>query len=172
MIWFNKKEEGGWIIWIADSEMPELLNLPARLRQLLENPDFTNKILARLFPQAYPDDPEAEIEDQRLVREDLVNRKMEAINRVEDTLKTSKSHSTPEASVKEVHLTNEDLTVWLGFLHDSRLTIGTALDITNDSWERDLDPKSKNFDELLLLNQLSYFEEALLEAIRDSEDIL
>ena len=52
-----------------------------------------------------------------------------------------------------------------------RLTIGTALDITDESWESGLDPNDPNFDEILLLNQLSYFEEALIQAIREAEEL-
>ncbi len=170
MIWFEEGEDGGWNVWILEKEIPGLLSLPGRMRDLLENTDFTDRVTASLFPRAYRHNDEAELEYQRLLREDLVKRKLEAVELVEKTLARAKRRTgVGGPCVLEISLSGEDLAVWLGFLHDVRLTIGSALGITDESWERDLHPDDPDFDERLLLNQLSYLEEAILQAIRESE---
>ena len=172
MIWFQKCEEGGWVVLILAQDFPALIDLPGRMRKLLESTEFSDKVVTRLFPQAYPKDPEAEAEYQRLLRNDLLKRKLDVLETVERSMAEMACHTIPSgAKFYELRLSDTDLSAWLGFLHDMRLTIGTALDITDESWESALDPDAQNFDEVLLLNQLSYFEEALIEALRDAEGL-
>lgn len=172
MIWFQKCDDGGWTLWVVEEELAGIRILPARMRSLLKNPDFSDRVVQRLFPQAYPDDPYAEAEYQRLLRADLVQRKLAAGITVEQTLSRARVHKLPIGpTILEISLSGEDLAVWLGFLHDTRLTIGTALDITDEGWEHELDPHHPDFEEMLLLNQLSYLEETLLQAIREAEDL-
>jgi hypothetical protein len=172
VIWFERREGGGWSLWLVEGEMPGLLDLPARVRKLLESRDFSDTLIDRLFPQAYRDDPEAESEYRQLLREDLVARKLEAVGVVEKCLAGRKRYRPPRGpDVCELRLSDEELSFWLGFLHDSRLTIGTALDITDEGWENNLDPEDPDFEQMLLLNQLSYLEESMIEAIREAEGI-
>jgi hypothetical protein len=171
VFFIQKTEEGGWILLAVESECPLLFEMPARLRRLLEKPDFSDRIVARLFPQAYPDDPSAEAEFQKLLRNDLVARKLECAAAVEKVLARRKRHQAKDVTIAELHLRGEDLAHWLGFLHDSRLTIGTALDIDTEGWEGDLDPDAPDFDERLLLNQLSYLEEIIVQAMREAEGL-
>lgn len=182
MIWLKRRDEGeagaggdgaaGWIVWMLARAVPGLVDLPARLRRVIENPDFSDRVIARLFPPAYSDDPEAESEYQELLREELLRRKLETIELVERSLARRKIHRTPQGpSIVELSLSDGELARWISFIHDLRLTIGTALDITDESWERELDPDAPDFEERLLLVQLSYLEESFLEAIREAEGL-
>jgi hypothetical protein len=151
MILLRKRKDGGWTAILPPGSAEVLEKLPCRLRAVLEKPDFGDKVIARLFPQAYRDDPEAEAEYQRLLRREKKGLLGTRIGRY-----------------AEVDLSGEDLTLWLGFLHDMRLLIGTRLDITDESWEREV-PSGPEAEEHLLLHLLAYMEEAILEGLRKAD---
>jgi len=52
---------GGWRITLDDDERKLLVRLMGELRALLTGPE-DNELLRRLFPVAYPEDEEKEIE--------------------------------------------------------------------------------------------------------------
>jgi hypothetical protein len=174
MILLRKRKDGGWTAILPPGSVELLEKLPGRLRAVLEKPDFGDKVIARLFPQAYRDDPEAEVEYQRLLRDDLLQKKLDGIDSFERTLKGRREKKgllgTRIGRFAELDLSGEDLTLWLGFLHDMRLLIGTRLDITDESWEREI-PSGPEAEEHLLLHVLAYMEEAILEALRKSDGL-
>lgn len=181
MIWIAKNPEGGWRAWILAAEMDYLLHLPARLREVLGKPDFTSKVLERLFPRAFPDDPQAEADYQALLRDDLLRQKLENVEAFEKCLASRKEFKLPpavmaqlelggeEAKLVQVDLAEEDLSRWLSTFHDLRLLIGTKLDVTDESWEKEIDPRDPEAHELQLLHRLAYFEEMIIEALREAE---
>ncbi len=172
MIWISKKKKGGWTLRFPAGEVTDLESLPGKLRQILQKPDFGDKVVARLFPQAFPNNEQAEAEYQELLREDLLQRKLEGIEAVEKTLKKRrKGKSLSFVPMVQVDLTDEDLTLWLGFLHDMRLVIGTRLDITDESWGEDVDLDHPQAEELLMLHRLAYLEEVIIQALRKAENI-
>ena len=69
----------------------------------------------------------------------------------------------------QMELAEEDLALWLGFFHDMRLLIGTKLDITDESWEKEIDPRDPDTAEIELLHRLAYLEEAVIQALREAE---
>jgi hypothetical protein len=172
MILLRKRKDGGWTAILPPGSVEVLEKLPGRLRAVLEKPDFGDQVVARLFPQAYRDDPEAEAEYGRLMRDDLLARKLEGIDSFERTFAGRRERKgllgTRIGRFFEVDLSGEDLTLWLGFLHDMRLLIGTRLDITDESWEREI-PEGPEAEEHMLLHALAYMEEAILEALRKAE---
>jgi hypothetical protein len=86
-----------------------------------EPPD--DPVLARLFPDAYPDDPKAASEFRRYTEQSLRARKHAAVELVLATL---------EDPGRERMLTEEEASAWLGALNDLRLALGTRLEITED----------------------------------------
>jgi hypothetical protein len=171
MIWITRRKPAGWTVWFPPGGIADLVKLPGEMRRILEKRDFADKVTARLFPQAYRDDPEAEAEYQRLLRDDLLGRKLEAVDAFERTLRARKEKSLFGLGLVRVDLGDEDLTLWLGFLHDMRLVVGTRLDITDETWERGVDPEDPNADELLLLHRLAFIEEAIIGALRETEKL-
>jgi uncharacterized protein DUF2017 len=170
MIWISRKKDGGWAVWFASSEISDLEKLPGQLRGVLANPDFSSKVIARLFPQAYRDDPEREAEFQRLLRDDLLQRKLEGVAAFERTLANRKeTRKLLGFSLVQVDLTGEELTLWMGFFHDMRLLIGTRLDITDESWQQEIDPRDPRAGEFNLLHKLAYIEETVIQALRKAE---
>lgn len=168
-------------MWLVAGEVTELLRLPARLREVLEKPDFSSKVMERLFPRAFSEDPEAEADYQGLLRHDLLRQKLEGVAAFEKSLGSRKEFKLPpdllarlELGEEDFHLVqldlaDEDLSFWLGFFHDLRLLIGTKLDVTDESWEEEIDPRDPEAAEIGLLHRLAYFEETIVQALREAE---
>jgi len=136
-----------------------LRELPGRLRRVLARPDVTDRVTRRLFPKAYRDE-EMEAEYRKLLGDDLLKRKLDSVQAFEHTLKNW------NASRGKIHLNigPADFELWLGFVNDMRLVLGTELDIEDDSWERDFDPSHPQAEDMALLHCLGWLEESLLQA--------
>ena len=112
--------------------------------------------LARLFPDAYPDDDEAAAEFRRYTQRDLQEGKRTAAGRMRATLATAD---------RKILLDPEEAEAWLGALNDLRLTLGTRLDVTEDTDLRDLDPEEPRAYPLAVYSWLGYVQETLVEAV-------
>lgn len=78
--------------------------------------------LARLFPDAFIDDPEAADEFRRFTERGLRETKLANAHAVIDALESGAS------TIKR-----SDVGAWLGFLNDTRLTLGSRLEITEEN---------------------------------------
>lgn len=117
----------GFVIDIGADESALVVRLLGELRALLTDPDpgpDARVLLGRLFPTAYPDDDELEAEYQRLMREELVQSRLAAIDAVERVL-------TGNGRVDEA-----GLTAFMQSVNAIRLILGTILDVTDDEPDR------------------------------------
>jgi hypothetical protein len=80
----------------------------------------------RLFPTAYPNDPELDAGYQVLAREQLIDSRREAIALV-------------RASVGNELVSEEELSAWMNVVNDLRLVMGTKLDVSEDDHGIDFD---------------------------------
>jgi hypothetical protein len=111
--------------------------------------------LRRLFPPAYPEDGEADDELRRLMRDDLLEGKLMALRVVEE-------------SAGADHLSDEQLEGWLGALESLRLYLGTQLDISEATYEEELDPDDPAAPALALYGYLSWLQEEAVAALSAS----
>src|SRR5690606_31751849 len=74
----------------------------------------------RLFPPAYPDDPERDAGYQVLTRDELLEHRLAALDVVESTL--DGKGDLDEAA----------MTAWMGTLNSLRLVLGTRLDVDEE----------------------------------------
>lgn len=114
--------------------------------------------LARLFPDAYPDDPEASVDFRRYTERGLREAKVAAATTALQTL---------QASGEKITLTADQARSWLGALADIRLALGSRLQITEDNHEElaglpDDDPRSGMFH---LYDWLTYLTESLVRCL-------
>jgi hypothetical protein len=118
----------------------------------------TDPALARLLPDAYADDPERAAEFRRYTEPELRTGKQQAVRAVMDSL-------PPEGG--RVVLTPELADAWLGALNDLRLTLGTRLDVTEDSYTEldQLDPSSPRGRELTVFVWLGVLQETLVDTL-------
>ena len=131
-----------------------LRSLPAQLREILPTDD---PAVGRLFPPAYPDDPERSAEYRRLVRDDLLAGHLGALQVMESTLDARR-------------LTEEQLVAWLSALNDLRLVLGTKLDVTEATYEREIPEGDPDAPGLALYLYLGWLEEQVVEALAGGID--
>lgn len=91
-------------------------SLLPQLRQLVEEKDPTTR---RLFPPAYPDDPDKEQEFQSMMGSELAASRLAAIETIKKTL-----------GDKELDL--PALEQWMEAINSLRLVLGTRLDVGED----------------------------------------
>ena len=159
MLEVRKKEDGVVTVSLGLEEGLILKTLPDRLRKLLKDPDFSDRVIQRLFPIAYSDKLK-EKEYRRLLGDDLVQRKLESVDLFDRSLAGAK---VCEEGV-DVDISPEEFEYWLGFVNDVRLMLGIELDIRDDNWGVRFDPEHPRVDDLILLHFLSWLEEELLRA--------
>jgi len=122
---------GGWRITLDDEERNLLVRLMGELRALLTGPD-DNELLRRLFPVAYPEDEEKEIEYQRLMREELVASRLAAIESVSRTI-------DPAGDRARKLLDEGETIAFMQSINAIRLVLGSMLGITDDESADDAD---------------------------------
>ena len=149
-----KRVRGGrFALRITGAERDVLRSLPAQLRQLMTGQDAgANPDLRRLFPTAYPDDPDKAAEYDAMVRDDLVAERLAAIDVMERTIDSDR-------------LSEEELLAWLSSINDLRLVLGTRLDVAEDLSELDVTPDDPRAESLALYAYLSILEEDAVAAL-------
>ncbi len=116
-------------------------------------------VLARLFPDAYGEDPEAAGEFRRYTEQGLRSGKVAAARTVLATLPSDGGR---------VRLSAGDAEAWLRSLNDVRLALGVVLGITED-YEREftgLDPEDPRQAYLHVYDFLTFLQETLVRALR------
>ena len=78
----KRDRKGGYTLHLPPEERELLRSLPAQFRGVLQTDDPS---LRRIFPPAYIDDDGANDEFQRLMREELLEGKLAALEIVEQT---------------------------------------------------------------------------------------
>jgi len=145
----DRDRKGGYRLKLPSEERALLRSLPQQMREVLQTDD---PALRRLFPPAYTDDAEAEDEFRRLMREELLEGKLEALRIVEQTADADR-------------LSEEQLEAWLGALESLRLYLGTQLDISEESYERPFDPDDPTAPMHALYGYLSWLQEEAVAAL-------
>ena len=141
---------GDYRLRLSDGERALLRRLPAELIALLAaDPD--DPALRRLRPSAYEEDSEAEDEYRRLMEGELEAGRREALRLLAETADRDR-------------LTAEELDAWLRALTDLRLALGTRLDVTEEVYERAIDPRDPEAYELSVFAYLSWLQEQAVEA--------
>ena len=146
------RKRGGYTLSLPPEERELLRSLPAQFREVLQTDDPS---LRRIFPPAYIDDDDANDEFRRLMREELLEGKLVALEIVEQTAGAD-------------HLTGEELEGWLGALESLRLFLGTQLDVSEEMYAVELDPDDPSAPALALYGYLSWLQEQAVEALSSS----
>ena len=139
-----------------------LAGLPRQILELVESGE--GRVHDRLFPPAYldPTEEDAEAEWQRLMHQDLVRAKVDALEGLAVSLEDA-SASTDERVVLE--LDAEETAAWLGALNDLRLALGVMLEVTEDLDVSRIDPADPRAPGLHLYGFLTWIQGDLIEAL-------
>ncbi|MGQ0466412.1 MAG: DUF2017 domain-containing protein [Sporichthyaceae bacterium] len=116
-----------------------------------------DEALLRLFPDAYPDDPEAAAEYRRFTEGDLIARKRANIA----ILLAGIAQAEEGGSVR---LDEDAVLAWLLAINDLRLALGTRLEIVEDYDElvESLDEEDPRMPAFALYEWLTGFQEMLV----------
>ena len=114
--WVRPGRDGDYEIALPSGVRARLADLVGRLDELLET---DGDVVRRVFPTAYPDDPEREAGYQALVRSELIDRHRASAELI-------------AASIDRDRLTEDELTSWMTAINALRLVFGTALDVRDD----------------------------------------
>jgi hypothetical protein len=149
----------------APDEVNVLRRVAAEVVALLTDGfDHADPVVGRLFPDAYPDQPDDSEEYRHFTEGDLKTAKIDQAGAVLAALPTSGGG--------EVALDAESAEAWLRALNDIRLALGVRLEIADEtSLETELDeavlsdPTSSRVFQLSVYAYLGYLQESLLEAM-------
>ncbi len=147
-----ERTRDGFRLHLGPSEQAVVGRLLGELRDLLCTAPPDDPRLVRLFPTAYHDDPERDAEYQRLMRDELVSSRLDAL-------------ATVEGAVRGDLLDDAELHGFMRSLNAVRLVLGTLLDIGEDDdpeLVRDDDPLAA---ELHLYHYLSWLLDATVRAL-------
>lgn len=148
----ERARDGSIRLRLSSGERELLRGLAAELGgRLGEGEGAGDPDLARLFPPAHADDPDAERGFRRLVGAELLDGRREELRVLADTAGRGE-------------LTEEELDAWLRALNDLRLVLGTRLDVGEDALAGGLDPDDPDAPMLALYGYLSWLQEQAVEA--------
>ena len=140
---------GGYRLRLGEAEREVLLDLCEELRGLVEADDDA---VARLFPPAFPDDADASAEYDGLVRGELRSGRLAALDTLRRTIGADR-------------VDEEELASWCGALNDLRLVLGERLGVTEETYERELDPRDPRAPELAVYGWLTWLQGNVVEAL-------
>ncbi|NCG02630.1 MAG: DUF2017 family protein [Actinomycetales bacterium] len=112
----------------------------------------TDPISTRLFPDAYPDDPDASMEFRRFTERSLRDTTVTRAKRVLADL---------EGRTK-LTLNPDQWQQWVGFLNSLRLALGTRLEIDQESWTEERSESDPLYQLHELYNWLTWMQETLI----------
>jgi hypothetical protein len=151
----RRERDGSFAIRLSEGEQTLLKSLLAQLRTLLKleaGAAITEESgVRRLFPTAYPQREDLEAEYQDMVRDDLLGRRLDAIDLVEETIVLPS-------------LDEEQLGTWLRTFNDLRLVLGTRLDVSEDDHEP-IDPEDPEAPARAAYEYLGWLLESVVGAL-------
>ena len=112
----------------------------------------TDPISTRLFPDAYPDDPEASMEFRRFTERSL---RETNVNRAKSVLADIEGQTT-------LTLSGDQWQHWVGFLNSLRLALGTRLEVDQDTWTQERSESDPLYQIFELYNWLTWMQETLI----------
>ena len=148
----RRARDGSFVVALPENERRLIASLVPQLRDLLtvgDDPDLT-----RLFPPAYADDPARDAEYRALVHDELLEKRLAAL----DTL---------EASVEATRLDETGLTGWMQAVNAIRLVLGTKLDVTEDMDWSAIDPDDPNAFAYAVYDYLTMLLGSIVDAMSD-----
>jgi hypothetical protein len=148
------------IVSLATEELELLRVLPEQLRDVLDGPD-QDAARARIFPRAYldPTAEDAERQWQEVVHPELVKDRLDALDLITVTL----ARAELDGEWWEIALDPDEVQAWLGVLNDTRLVLGTRLEVTED--DHDVDPTDPRAPTFAIYHWLTYLQGELLEQL-------
>lgn len=139
---------------VSDDPLAAMVGLPPGEVTVPDDP-----ALARLFPAAYGDDQDAAAEFRRYTESDLRAGKRAAASGALVQLQPLLGGGG------KLVLDRDQADGWLSWLNDIRLVLGTRLEITEETYEEDLDPDDPRAQAIGVYGWLAWLQESLLSCL-------
>ena len=152
---FKARADGSIDFRIADEERALVGNLVEEMRELLMGTAATGEVdasMRRLYPTAYPDDAERDADYQALMRDELLERRLEHLEQV-------------EASLDLDRLEEHQAMAWVTVLNDARLVLGTKLDVSEEEDFSSLDPEDPQHHPRAIYHYLGHLQDEFLQVL-------
>jgi hypothetical protein len=152
----TRRPDGRFGLELTVEERELLRSLPGSMRSALaDGTPADDPALARLNPKAYPDEDEREAEYRELVDDELNAGRLAAF-------------ATLERTADEESLDEDELLAWLRAINDTRLLLGTRLNVTEDPGEHDVADDHPDAPRFAVYDYLSWLEEQVVAALAAS----
>jgi hypothetical protein len=165
------RRRGGHVRWELEGyETSLLVRLREGLVDTLHHGGTDDPVVRRLFGPAVSGDEEADAELRSMLRDDLLEGRLAALDRLLEILQraTPRHRGDPEGAVR-VDLDEDEPHVVLGALNDLRLALGARVGL--ETTDRDhVEPGSPEETTLAVMDHLAWMQEQLI-AILDPEAV-
>lgn len=160
-----RRKGGKCLARFSSDEVKVLRKVVSEVIALLSDGfDRTDPVVARLFPDAYPNAPEESADYRKYTQGDLKTAKIDQAGAVLAAL--------PSHGGSEVRLDPEEAETWLRALTDARLALGIRLEVSDEmDLEGELDeavgadPTSQRVFQLSVYAYLGFLQESLVAAL-------
>jgi hypothetical protein len=146
----KRSRKGGIDLRLPATEREFLRSLAPQMRELLADQD--DLAIGRLFPDAYPEDPERQAEYRLLAHTELMDSHLAAL-------------AVLEESADAQHLDDEQADAWMRAINDVRLVLGVRLDVTEEGTERPTDTDDPRVPAFAAYDYLSHLQAELVDAL-------
>jgi len=146
----KRSRKGGIEVRLPEHEREFLQSLAPEMRELLQSPE--DPAVSRLFPEAYPEDPERQAFYRLLAGGELLESHLAALQTLEESA---------EAEV----LDEDQAYAWMRAINEVRLVLGTRLDVTEEGTERPADRTDPRIPAFAAYDYLSSLQGELVEAL-------
>jgi hypothetical protein len=147
--WVRRTRSGRYAIALDEEGREVLAALAGQLAGLLEQ-TTDDPSVRRLFPTAYHEDPERDREYQQLVRDELLERRLAALQAL-------------RATADATELDEAGLSAWMRAINDLRLVLGTRLDVSEE--QDDIDPDDPEAPVHLAYHLLGWILQDVVDAL-------
>ncbi|HVD30163.1 MAG TPA: DUF2017 family protein [Methylomirabilota bacterium] len=153
---FEKKGDR-FAVRLGKRERELLVELCQQSRALLETEDpSSDPAVARLFPAAYQDDPLRNLEYEANLGGAPRTGKLDALDTV---LRTAHTRA----------LSEEEFLSWMGVVNDLRLVLGTRIDVTEESTDKDFPAGGPQHDAFQVYQFLGWLLQEMLLALGEPD---
>ncbi len=151
--WRIKRSGATYRLNLPGPERDVITSLCGQLRELIAAPaDGHDERMTRLFPTAYPDNPERDAEYRRYMHDELVTSRLASIDMVEQSIASSE-------------LSESELMGWMRAVNSIRLVLGTLLDVSEETDIGDIADDDPDIGQYALYGYLSALLEEIVSAL-------
>ena len=144
---FSANSDGTVSVRLDPAARDLVQSLTEELRELLLVDEADD--LRRLYPTAYPDDPERDSSFRELLHDQLLMSRLDAIDVVQET-------------ISREQLSADEADAWMSTINQIRLVLGTRLDVSED--DRAIDEDDPNATSHVVYQVLSHLLDELTTA--------